>query len=127
MSVGVRLYLDFVVFAFGACIGSFLNVCIHRVPRGESLIRPPSRCPQCEKPIRWSDNVPLVSWLVLRGKCRHCAPVRAIHIIPSKKQRLSFAGRQPRPRSAGNRGPISAHSSSETPIRSPKAASKRQP
>jgi leader peptidase (prepilin peptidase)/N-methyltransferase len=56
----------------GALIGSFLNVVIYRVPRGESLLRPPSHCPSCEKPIAPYDNVPVISWLVLRGRCRHC-------------------------------------------------------
>ena len=56
----------------GAVIGSFLNVVIHRLPRGESLAFPGSRCPACETPLRPYDNVPLVSWLVLRGRCRAC-------------------------------------------------------
>lgn len=56
----------------GAAIGSFLNVVIHRLPRGESLVRPSSRCPSCVTPIRPYDNVPVVSWLVLRGRCRAC-------------------------------------------------------
>jgi leader peptidase (prepilin peptidase)/N-methyltransferase len=56
----------------GAAVGSFLNVVIHRLPRGESLVRPRSRCPGCEAPLRAVDNVPLVSWLVLRGRCRKC-------------------------------------------------------
>jgi leader peptidase (prepilin peptidase)/N-methyltransferase len=63
----------------GLAIGSFLNVVIWRVPRKESVVRPPSHCPQCETPIRPADNIPVVSWLRLRGKCRHCAnpiPVR---------------------------------------------------
>jgi leader peptidase (prepilin peptidase) / N-methyltransferase len=57
---------------FGAVIGSFLNVVVHRVPRGESLVTPPSRCPECEAPVKPYDNVPVVSWLVLRGRCRNC-------------------------------------------------------
>lgn len=56
----------------GAALGSFLNVCIYRWPAGESVIRPRSRCPGCENPIPWYDNVPVVSWLVLRGRCRTC-------------------------------------------------------
>jgi leader peptidase (prepilin peptidase) / N-methyltransferase len=63
----------------GLVIGSFLNVVIWRVPRKLSVVRPPSHCPQCETPIRPVDNVPVVSWLLLRGKCRHCGnpiPVR---------------------------------------------------
>jgi leader peptidase (prepilin peptidase)/N-methyltransferase len=62
----------------GLCVGSFLNVCIYRLPRGESLVSPPSRCPSCERPLRWFDNVPVVSWVVLRGRCGQCgAPISA--------------------------------------------------
>lgn len=57
----------------GLAIGSFLNVVIWRVPRHLSVLRPRSQCPACETPISPSDNVPLVSWLRLRGRCRHCA------------------------------------------------------
>src|SRR3712207_4211178 len=63
----------------GLAIGSFLNVVIWRVPRKVSVVRPPSHCPQCETPIRPTDNVPVLSWLLLSGKCRHCGnpiPVR---------------------------------------------------
>lgn len=61
---------------FGALIGSFLNVVIWRLPRGESLVKPPSHCPGCDTPIKPYDNVPVVSWLILRGRCRHCdAPI----------------------------------------------------
>jgi leader peptidase (prepilin peptidase) / N-methyltransferase len=56
----------------GLLVGSFLNVVIHRVPRGLSLVRPGSACPACSHPIRAFDNVPVVSWLVLRGRCRDC-------------------------------------------------------
>jgi len=59
-------------FAFGCCIGSFLNVVIYRLPREKSLVSPGSACPGCDKPIRFYDNIPLISWLVLRAKCRHC-------------------------------------------------------
>ncbi|MDD3845713.1 MAG: prepilin peptidase [Syntrophorhabdaceae bacterium] len=61
-----------VVFVFGAVIGSFLNVCIYRIPRKKSIVHPPSSCPACEKPVRFYDNVPLISYLVLKGKCRDC-------------------------------------------------------
>ena len=61
---------------FGLAVGSFLNVVIWRVPRKLSVVRPPSHCPSCETPIRPVDNVPVASWLRLRGKCRHCdAPI----------------------------------------------------
>jgi leader peptidase (prepilin peptidase) / N-methyltransferase len=56
----------------GAALGSFLNVCIHRWPAGESVVRPRSRCPGCGAGIAWYDNIPVVSWLVLRGRCRRC-------------------------------------------------------
>ncbi len=59
--------------ALGLCIGSFLNVVIHRLPRGASVVTPPSRCPGCNYQLRWSDNVPVLSWLFLRGRCRKCA------------------------------------------------------
>jgi leader peptidase (prepilin peptidase)/N-methyltransferase len=59
-------------FAFGATVGSFLNVCIHRIPADESVVRPRSRCPGCRTPITWYDNVPIVSWLLLRARCRRC-------------------------------------------------------
>jgi leader peptidase (prepilin peptidase)/N-methyltransferase len=59
-------------FAFGACIGSFLNVCIYRLPADESVVRPGSRCPRCGTAISWYDNVPLVSWLLLGARCRTC-------------------------------------------------------
>jgi leader peptidase (prepilin peptidase) / N-methyltransferase len=62
----------------GLAIGSFLNVVIHRVPAGLSLSHPPSRCPTCETPIAARDNIPVLSWLLLRGRCRGCgAPISA--------------------------------------------------
>ena len=59
-------------FIFGTVIGSFLNVCISRIPEGVSIVAPGSRCPRCEAPIKAYDNVPLLGWLWLRGKCRSC-------------------------------------------------------
>ena len=56
----------------GAVVGSFLNVVIYRVPREKSLVHPGSACPSCDTPIRWYDNVPVLSWLALRGRCRRC-------------------------------------------------------
>jgi leader peptidase (prepilin peptidase)/N-methyltransferase len=60
------------IFAFGCCIGSFLNVVIYRLPREKSLIHPGSSCPHCGQAIRFYDNIPLLSWLILRAKCRRC-------------------------------------------------------
>jgi leader peptidase (prepilin peptidase) / N-methyltransferase len=60
------------IFALGLAFGSFLNVCIYRLPKGLSVISPRSSCPNCKNPISFYDNVPVVSWLVLRGRCRHC-------------------------------------------------------
>jgi len=59
-------------FAFGCVVGSFLNVCIHRMPRDESIIHPPSHCPHCGYSIPWYLNIPLVTWLWLRGQCANC-------------------------------------------------------
>jgi len=59
-------------FVLGLLFGSFLNVCISRLPRGESIVHPRSHCPQCGATIRWYDNIPLLSWLLLRGRCREC-------------------------------------------------------
>ncbi len=60
------------LFALGACIGSFLNVVIYRLPRGESIVFPASHCPACGRAIKWCDNIPLLSWVLLRAKCRFC-------------------------------------------------------
>ncbi len=56
----------------GGCVGSFLNVCVYRIPRAMSVFRPRSRCPRCLTPIGARDNVPVLGWLILAGKCRHC-------------------------------------------------------
>jgi len=61
-----------VVSIFGACVGSFLNVCIWRIPRNESVVNPPSSCPNCGHQLGWYENFPVVGWLVLRGKCKSC-------------------------------------------------------
>ena len=69
-------------FGLGACIASFLNVVIWRVPRGESILRPPSHCPKCNAPIRWYQNIPILSWLALRGACANCrAPISPRYIL----------------------------------------------
>lgn len=59
-------------FVFGCMIGSFLNVCVWRLPRNESIVRPRSKCPKCGTLIAWYDNIPIVSWLALGARCRHC-------------------------------------------------------
>jgi leader peptidase (prepilin peptidase)/N-methyltransferase len=64
--------MEWMGFIFGLVIGSFLNVCIHRLPSSESIVHPRSRCPQCGHPIRIYDNVPVLSYLLLRGRCRDC-------------------------------------------------------
>lgn len=61
-----------VIFIFGACIGSFLNVCICRLPESRSIVTPPSACPRCQSSIKFYDNIPILSYLVLLGKCRGC-------------------------------------------------------
>jgi leader peptidase (prepilin peptidase) / N-methyltransferase len=64
--------LALTIFGLGLAFGSFLNVCIYRLPLGASVVRPGSACPQCKKPIAFYDNVPVLSWLILRGRCRNC-------------------------------------------------------
>ena len=64
--------IPFIIFVFGLLIGSFLNVCILRIPAAESIVLPPSHCPKCGTGIKPYDNIPVVSWLVLAGRCRKC-------------------------------------------------------
>ena len=66
------MILNIFAFIFGAVVGSFLNVCIFRLPGKESIIKPLSRCPHCHHPIRYYDNIPLISFILLKGKCRDC-------------------------------------------------------
>jgi len=74
--VGVETATVIAAGVVGLCFGSFLNVCILRLPHEQSLVRPPSTCPKCLQPIAWRDNIPVVSWLLLRGRCRRCgAPI----------------------------------------------------
>ncbi len=67
-----RILVHGTIFILGTCIGSFLNVCIHRIPEHRSILRPRSMCPACKKAIRASDNIPLVSYFLLGGRCRFC-------------------------------------------------------
>ena len=73
----LRILLDVYAALFGLIVGSYLNVVIHRVPRGLSTVLPRSRCPACGEPIRARDNLPVLSWLLLRGRCRHCGALIA--------------------------------------------------
>lgn len=81
------------IFCFGLIIGSFLNVCIVRIPSGKSIVSPPSACPKCGARIRPYDNIPVISWLVLRGKCRGCqAKISAIYPAVELLTALLFVG-----------------------------------
>lgn len=73
LTADILLLVLLPVFVLGASIGSFLNVCISRWPADLSVVRPRSRCPKCERAIAWHENIPIVSWLLLRGKCRGCS------------------------------------------------------
>jgi leader peptidase (prepilin peptidase)/N-methyltransferase len=77
----------------GLMIGSFLNVCISRIPAGESVVSPGSRCPRCRAPIAWFDNIPILSYLILRGRCRRCGhPISALYPAVEAVTALAFAG-----------------------------------
>jgi len=81
------------LFAIGACIGSFLNVVIYRVPRNQSIVFPPSHCPRCGKHIRWYDNIPLISWIRLKGRCRFCqGPISPRYLVIEAVTALLLAG-----------------------------------
>ncbi|MGQ0696579.1 MAG: prepilin peptidase [Nitrospiraceae bacterium] len=87
----VSLYL--IVGLVGALIGSFLNVCIYRLPRHESIVWPGSHCPSCSRPIAWYDNIPLVSYLSLLGRCRHCeAPIPFHYPLVEALNVLGYVG-----------------------------------
>lgn len=82
-----------VFFVFGSAVGSFLNVCIHRMPLGQSIVFPPSHCPHCQYAIPWYLNIPLVSWLYLHAKCRNCgAPISARYFLVELLTALLFLG-----------------------------------
>jgi leader peptidase (prepilin peptidase)/N-methyltransferase len=71
------IFYSILSFIFGTCIGSFANVCIYRFPRGRSIVRPRSHCPHCDHLIAWFDNIPLLSFILLGGRCRSCKGVIA--------------------------------------------------
>ena len=76
MGAWIQTFEYSVAFVAGLVVGSFLNVVIYRLPLGKDLVRPPSACPGCGGSIRWFDNVPVLGWLCLRGRCRQCkAPI----------------------------------------------------
>ena len=82
MDAGLTYILAAFSFGLGACIASFLNVVIWRVPRGESIVSPPSHCPKCNAAIRWYQNIPILAWLALRGKCANCKhPISPRYIL----------------------------------------------
>lgn len=86
-----EIWLPLLVFAFGACVGSFLNVCIYRIPRGESIVRPRSHCPRCGAQIAWYDNIPLISYFLLRARCRRCGqPIRFRYVFVEALTALLF-------------------------------------
>lgn len=72
IQLGFAIYWLVFAFAFGACAGSLINVLVYRMPRGISVITPPSACPKCNTRLRWRDNIPVFGWIILRGKCRYC-------------------------------------------------------
>ena len=86
------IYIVF-LFAIGACVGSFLNVVVWRLPRGESIVTPPSHCPKCNKNLKWYDNLPVIGWLKLGGKCRYCRePISIRYPIVEAVTGTLFAG-----------------------------------
>ena len=86
-------FWSLVLFVFGCMVGSFLNVCIHRMPLGQSIVSPPSHCPHCKYSIPWYLNIPLVTWLALHGRCKNCgAPISARYFIVELLTGLTFLG-----------------------------------
>ena len=86
-------FWSLVFFVFGCIVGSFLNVCIHRLPLGMSIVTPPSHCPHCQYSIPWYLNIPLVTWLALRGRCKNCgAPISPRYFIVELLTGVAFLG-----------------------------------
>ncbi len=114
----------------GLLVGSFLNVVAHRLPLGQSLVSPRSRCPECGAPVRAYDNVPVLSWLVLKGRCRHCStsispqyPIvelatgalyAAVALAAGRRARTSRSACCSSPRSSRSRSSTSSTGSSRT-------------
>jgi leader peptidase (prepilin peptidase) / N-methyltransferase len=89
----MRAIIVVLIGLIGLAVGSFLNVVIYRAPRGESLVRPRSHCPRCGAEIQNQDNVPLISWMLLRGRCRHCGePISVRYPIVELATALLFLG-----------------------------------
>jgi leader peptidase (prepilin peptidase)/N-methyltransferase len=86
-------FWSLVFFVFGSIVGSFLNVCIHRMPMGQSIVSPPSHCPHCRYSIPWFLNIPLVTWLYLGGKCKNCgAPISVRYFLVELLTAMMFLG-----------------------------------
>jgi leader peptidase (prepilin peptidase)/N-methyltransferase len=84
-------FWSLVFFVFGAVVGSFLNVCIYRMPLGQSVVSPPSHCPHCNYSIPWYLNIPLITWLYLRGKCKNCgAPISIRYFLVELLTGITF-------------------------------------
>jgi leader peptidase (prepilin peptidase)/N-methyltransferase len=92
-TAAARVFTVVVSGLFGLVVGSFLNVVVYRLPLGMSVARPPSHCPSCDTELKPADNIPLFSWLFLRGRCRYCrAPISARYPIVELTTGLAFAG-----------------------------------
>ena len=88
----LALFWTVAIFILGSCIGSFLNVCIWRIPRGESVLSPPSHCPKCGHAIAFYENIPLLSWLLLLGKCSKCRnPISVRYFLVELMTGMLFA------------------------------------
>ena len=88
-----ELVLAIIAAMFGAILGSFLNVCVYRLPRNESVVRPRSRCPKCGTMVAWHDNIPVASWIALGGKCRTCRnPISIQYPLVEAAVALAWAG-----------------------------------
>lgn len=91
--VSLRLFLTIGAGFLGACIGSFLTVVTSRVPQGSSIVQPGSACPRCGTDLAWFDNIPIVSWFVLRGKCRSCKlPIPPRYVVLELITCAAFVG-----------------------------------